>query len=210
MNYSYESSIIKQMVSGDNVIYIDDSPEDIKKDVYTITLPHEGSGLSPRDLMDVYKKRKELISNGKNVINVFDFDCTLSKHHLFKTLYYPNSPWVEKWKNTENAGDQSISNIRFCWWIMGGLERVEIIRAWFVEDRETNNVVLTNGIADDVVKVLERVGLLEFFRFIADTRGNVILILNDSKPKKIRISDERYSKEFFINKFILNNEKIDI
>jgi len=203
-------TLIKRILSADSVIYIDDSPEDIKKNVYTITLPHEGFGLSPTVLMDVYNKRKELISNNNTVISVFDFDCTLSKHHLFKTMYHPNSYWLQKWKNTVDSGEPVISNIRFCWWIMGGLERVEIIRSWFVEDRKDNNIVLTNGIADDTSTVLERVGLLEFFRVIADTHGNVILILNDSKTKKLKINDNKYSKEFFINTFILNNDKIDI
>lgn len=209
MKYSREHSMINKVISGNYVIYIDDSPEDIKENVYTISIPHEGYGLSSINLMDMYNKRREIVNIGKSVTNVFDFDCTISKHHLFKTLYQPNSLWVQKWKNEVDAGEPSISNIRFCWWIMGGLERVETIRSWFVEDREVNNIILTNGIADDVVKVLERVNLLEFFRVVADTRGSVILILNDSKIK-LKINDKRYSKESFIKKFIFNNEKIDI
>lgn len=87
----------------DSVIYIDDHVErcgDTR--VTSLKLEKEGSGLSQAYFNQIFGMI-EGDSSGRfhggnlGVVCVFDFDCTLSREHMYKAMNEPSSSWRVKW-----------------------------------------------------------------------------------------------------------------
>jgi len=84
----------------DKVFYVDDSPEqsDLKgTSVQVVALLHEekhgitaGNNQAPFERM--MKALEDLASEGKQAVVVWDFDCTLSSVHLYKTWMCAKAP----------------------------------------------------------------------------------------------------------------------
>ena len=45
--------------------------------------------------------------DGPECVVVYDFDCTLSSMHLFKTFYSKNSKWAMQWREIDDNTDQA-------------------------------------------------------------------------------------------------------
>lgn len=102
------SNELYQMDYIDHVVYVDDDPEAGlwgRADVDVIELPKEGRSLQAADmaqasqLVEAAKRDK----GRKQVVCVFDFDCTLSMMHMFKAMHQKQSRWRKGWTTwTEN------------------------------------------------------------------------------------------------------------
>ena len=72
------------------VVYIDDDPDtrSLPAEVIVVQLPHEGRGVMSSQGRDALRAANlNRSSVGPTDIMVWDFDCTLTSIHLYKTLY---------------------------------------------------------------------------------------------------------------------------
>lgn len=100
----------------DHVIYVDDSVEsafvnsDLGGPVDVVQLPKEGEGLTSALLSQVARLCKTAGSKTKSsVCVVYDFDCTLSHKHMFKSICQPKSHWAKQW-HTHCSMNKSVPN----------------------------------------------------------------------------------------------------
>eukprot|EP00658_Telonema_sp_P-2_P038254 TRINITY_DN27483_c0_g1_i2.p1 TRINITY_DN27483_c0_g1~~TRINITY_DN27483_c0_g1_i2.p1 ORF type:complete len:178 (+),score=24.70 TRINITY_DN27483_c0_g1_i2:185-718(+) len=106
---SRETGISKPGVA--HVIYVDDSVDGLLKQqvlevpVDVVELPREGDGLTPEILAQVKQcySAAALQDSEAEVCVIYDFDCTLSAQHMFKTFYQSSSRWAQAWKQHGNA-----------------------------------------------------------------------------------------------------------
>eukprot|EP00658_Telonema_sp_P-2_P072630 TRINITY_DN61759_c0_g1_i1.p1 TRINITY_DN61759_c0_g1~~TRINITY_DN61759_c0_g1_i1.p1 ORF type:complete len:499 (+),score=109.17 TRINITY_DN61759_c0_g1_i1:99-1595(+) len=98
-----------------HLIYVDDSVEpefsgdDLVGTADVVELPREGRGLDTETLAEVFDLRAAAVAAGgeKEVCVIFDFDCTLSSWHMFKSLYQPKSKWGKEWQGVQEAGEST-------------------------------------------------------------------------------------------------------
>jgi len=104
---------------------------------------------------------------------VFDFDCTLSENHLWKTTHrYTKQPHETKdWGQiATDAGfpgqtKKLINNPLFVEWIMGGSQRIQQLRDFLthLQRCDVRLEISTLSEVDRVYHVLRQVGLIRFF-----------------------------------------------
>jgi len=89
----------------DHVIYVDDSVEsafvnaDLGGTIDVVQLPKEGEGLTSALLSQVARLCKTAGAKTKtSVCVVYDFDCTLSEKHMFKSICQTKSTWAKQWQ----------------------------------------------------------------------------------------------------------------
>eukprot|EP00656_Telonema_subtile_P053916 TRINITY_DN7901_c0_g1_i1.p1 TRINITY_DN7901_c0_g1~~TRINITY_DN7901_c0_g1_i1.p1 ORF type:complete len:224 (-),score=64.03 TRINITY_DN7901_c0_g1_i1:71-742(-) len=77
------------------IVYLDDNIEESKGEerVVTIALEKEGSGLQKEHFETIL----ELASDAAGCVCVFDFDCTLSSHHMYKAMHFEKSTARKHW-----------------------------------------------------------------------------------------------------------------
>ena len=80
-----------------------------RHDVRTIRLPKEGSGLTADIAHTVVATTKEAHRVKGQVLVVFDFDCTLSGRHMFKSMYQPMSHWATSWDQYAQSHDGAVA-----------------------------------------------------------------------------------------------------
>ena len=68
--------------------------------VEVLELPKEGQGLTTAMLSQIASMRETArgAADGGLCCCIFDFDCTLSSMHLFKTFYSSKSSWAKEWQ----------------------------------------------------------------------------------------------------------------
>ena len=94
-----KNSIIDNM----HIIYLDDNPEMASNSfVSTIPLQFEGDGIDEEILKTIIQDVDLIKKNGKNVTIVWDFDCTLTHKHMFKSMRQPHSKWAIEWQNIQD------------------------------------------------------------------------------------------------------------
>ena len=101
----------------DHIVYIDDDPEEElegRGEVDIVGLPKEGRSLTKNDFAQVEEHvAKAMSTKGrKSLMCIFDFDCTLSRYHMFKALHQSSSKWRQGWDafNAERkSGKEALS-----------------------------------------------------------------------------------------------------
>jgi len=80
-------------------VYVDDDPEPLSgTTIVTHRLPREGNGITPEDAKQIVAMGKDQATrNGGTGVFIFDFDCTLSRRHMFKAMHQPGSTWARDW-----------------------------------------------------------------------------------------------------------------
>lgn len=105
---------------------------------------------------------------------VMDFDCTLSKRHLFKSTHMSEGSWRKSAISTfptlgdptrppaDLPGGNDMGRTKFSLWIMGGGDRVLELKTWFTNLRKKNVQIEISTWSEVswVLKVLDHVGLL--------------------------------------------------
>jgi len=99
----------------DHIVYIDDDPEEElvgRGDVDIVELPKEGRALRKDDFAQV----TTLVGNAakkkarKSIVCIFDFDCTLSRMHMFKAMHQSDSKWRRGWDTFNDERKKSKEN----------------------------------------------------------------------------------------------------
>eukprot|EP00656_Telonema_subtile_P017880 TRINITY_DN19640_c0_g1_i2.p1 TRINITY_DN19640_c0_g1~~TRINITY_DN19640_c0_g1_i2.p1 ORF type:complete len:300 (+),score=84.87 TRINITY_DN19640_c0_g1_i2:195-1094(+) len=106
------------------VIYVDDSVEsqfssgDLDGPADVVELPKEGCGLNSELCAQVLLLAEQASSSleGGELCMIYDFDCTLTTHHMFKALYQSKSRWAVEWaelsetESTRSEFQERLSN----------------------------------------------------------------------------------------------------
>ena len=101
---------------------------------------------------------------------------------------------------------------KFNKWVFGGLKRILMLKSYLhkLDELTFSMVVLTNGISENVQKILAEVDLLTYFLAIIDTRGSMIIESHKKINCKYFNSSNRclingiYNKELFIKNYLMN------
>jgi hypothetical protein len=71
-----------------DILYIDDNPEIFRdKNIDVIRLPFEGNGMNKELFESVYEKLNLMTDSNKEKLVIWDFDCTLTQRHMYKSMF---------------------------------------------------------------------------------------------------------------------------
>jgi len=94
---SHTPWVLEMLGEVDGLVYADDHVESAQGKVATVALPSEGTGLTEGHFKAIKDAANKL--GTKNLLFIFDFDCTLSQYHLFKVMNQARSQWRRMWNN---------------------------------------------------------------------------------------------------------------
>ena len=130
----------------------------------------------PSDEQDKFergRREKESVTTFRPAV-FLDFDCTISRRHLWGTLYSNWELCVNDWRDHvdackrkgESTPKKSVDDLRFLDYVFGGGDRLELLRKSFsamIKDFGTTLYVSTHGMVEDVVTALRNVKMLDMF-----------------------------------------------
>jgi len=112
-------------------------------------------------------------------------------------------------RSGRDSKSPTLDNPLFVSWLMGDTPRIEMLSQGFdaLAGTPCNNIVLTNGFAQNATRVLQNIGLAKHFKAVCDTRGAVVRNPASPDADVVEIEDgSRYSKEQFVEDYIFNEE----
>ena len=95
-----------------HMLYIDDNPEiNHNIDIDVIPLPSEWKGITSQQFQIISDKMNNI--KDKNIIAIWDFDCTLTENHMFKAMWQINSQWHKEWIQYKMNNIDKIRNNKY-------------------------------------------------------------------------------------------------